>query len=82
MSNHPPDTGEITNMAAKAEKLLVEVPQVKPVYFTCKFCGESKPLQDLIVIRRFHPQLSACKECARSKPITVAETESSKEIKD
>jgi transcription elongation factor Elf1 len=56
-------------MAAKAEKIIVVAPPVKPIFFTCKFCGESKPLQDLIVIRRFYPQLTACKECARNKRI-------------
>jgi transcription elongation factor Elf1 len=56
-------------MAAKAEKFIPAVVQLKPIFFTCKFCGESKPLQDLIVIRRFYPQLTACSECARSKRI-------------
>lgn len=60
-------------MAAKAEKFIPAVVQLKPIFFTCKFCGESKPLQDLIVIRRFYPQLTACSECARSKRIIDTE---------
>jgi hypothetical protein len=60
-------------MAAKPEKTIVTAPVVKPIFFTCKFCGETNPLQDLVVIRRFYPQLSACKECARSKPVVDVE---------
>ena len=60
-------------MAAKAEKFVPAVVQLKPVYFTCKFCGESRPLSDLVVVRRFFPQLAACSECARSKPIEPSE---------
>jgi hypothetical protein len=60
-------------MAAKAEKFVPAVVELKPVFFTCKFCGESKPLGDLVVVRRFFPQLAACSECARSKPIEPSE---------
>jgi hypothetical protein len=70
-----------TIFMAKAEKTIVVIPEVKPIFFTCKFCGETKPLQDLIVIRRFYPQLTACKECARGKPMEAeaAPSESSAE---
>jgi transcription elongation factor Elf1 len=67
-------------MAAKAEKFVPAVVQLKPVFFTCKFCGESKPLNDLIVIRRFFPQLSACSECARSKRIEESEPAASEAL--
>ena len=60
-------------MAAKAEKTTPVVVQLKPIVFKCKFCGETKPLDDLIVIRRFYPQLTACSECARSKRIADSE---------
>ena len=66
-------------MAAKTEKTTPVVTPLKPIFFTCKFCGESKPLQDMIIIRRFYPQLTACSECARSKPITDSKAEPSTE---
>ena len=66
-------------MAAKSEKIA----QVKPadITFTCKFCGQSKPLQDLIVIKHFYPQMSACKECAQAKKIIEPAVEESQETK-
>jgi hypothetical protein len=60
-------------MAAKPERSVPAVVPLKSVSFTCKFCGESKPLDDLVVIRRFFPQLAACSECARSKRIEESE---------
>jgi transcription elongation factor Elf1 len=64
-------------MAAKSEKTT----PVKPaeITFTCKFCGESKPLQDLIVIKHFYPQMSACKACAQAKKINEPAVEESQE---
>jgi ribosome-binding protein aMBF1 (putative translation factor) len=35
------------------------------VMFKCKFCGKTKPLGELVVIRRFYPQMTACKDCAK-----------------
>jgi hypothetical protein len=37
----------------------------KEIVFTCKSCGETKPLSELVVIRHYFPQISACKICAR-----------------
>jgi len=67
-------------MAAKSEKIA----PVKPadILFTCKFCGETKPLKDLIVIRHFYPQLSACKECAQAKKIVEPVAEEIQEPKE
>jgi hypothetical protein len=61
-------------MAAKPEKHVPPVVQIKPIFFTCKFCGETKPLEELTIIRRFYPQLTACAECARNKKISDSET--------
>ncbi len=37
----------------------------KTLVFKCKFCGESYPLSDLMVIKHYYPQVSVCKICAR-----------------
>jgi hypothetical protein len=60
-------------MAGKTEKTNPVVVPLKPIVFKCKFCGETKPLDDLTVIRRYYPQLAVCSECARSKKISDAE---------
>jgi hypothetical protein len=36
------------------------------VYFKCKYCGETKPLDELIVLRQFYPQISVCKDCSKA----------------
>jgi hypothetical protein len=54
-------------MAAKPEKYVPPLVETKPIFFTCKFCGETKPLEELTIIRRYYPQLTACSECARNK---------------
>jgi hypothetical protein len=51
--------------AAAAAAAVEAAVAVKEIIFKCKFCGESKPLSELVVIRTFYPQLSACKVCAR-----------------
>jgi|WetSurMetagenome_2_1015567.scaffolds.fasta_scaffold604959_1 hypothetical protein len=38
---------------------------VQAIVFTCKFCGETKPLSELVIIKNYFPQLSACNVCAR-----------------
>jgi len=35
-----------------------------PVYFKCKFCGETKPFEELVVLRQYYPQVSVCKACS------------------
>lgn len=55
--------------ATKADKLVKKVvePVVeKEILFTCKFCGETKPVADLVVMRQFFPPISSCKTCAKS----------------
>ena len=34
------------------------------VNFKCKFCGESKPLEELVILRQYFPQISVCKACS------------------
>jgi transcription elongation factor Elf1 len=35
------------------------------ITFTCKFCGESKPIGEMILQTRFFPVLASCRECDR-----------------
>ena len=41
-------------------------PVKSEVVFTCKFCGQTKPLSDLVVMRQFFPQIPSCKDCAKA----------------
>jgi hypothetical protein len=58
--------------AAKTEKTTKKVQEVVPekhekeVVFTCKFCGETKPIVELVVMRQFFPPISSCKSCAKA----------------
>ena len=45
-------------------------PTPKEIFFKCKFCGQTKPFCELVVLRQYYPQLSACKDCAKGKPTT------------
>jgi hypothetical protein len=33
------------------------------IVFKCRFCGESKPLVELVMIRHYYPPLAACGDC-------------------
>jgi hypothetical protein len=35
------------------------------IVFKCKFCGETKPLAELVIIRHYYPQLSSCRACSK-----------------
>jgi len=35
------------------------------IMFTCKYCGEPKPIEEFKVARRFFPPLPVCKDCWR-----------------
>jgi hypothetical protein len=37
----------------------------KEIVFTCKSCGETKPLSELVILQHFFPQIAVCKVCAR-----------------
>jgi transcription elongation factor Elf1 len=40
-------------------------PKEKEIFFKCRFCGKTRPLSELVVMRQYFPQMSACKTCAR-----------------
>jgi transcription elongation factor Elf1 len=59
----------MTDKAVKVEKAAKKSPEIvqqKEVNFTCKFCGEIKPLVELVVMRQFFPAISSCKACAKA----------------
>jgi len=37
----------------------------KDVTFKCKFCEESKPLDDMVVLTRYFPPVIACRDCEK-----------------
>lgn len=39
--------------------------KAEEITFTCKFCGQSKPLSEMKIITRFFPPMVACQDCAR-----------------
>jgi hypothetical protein len=59
------------------------------IMFTCKFCGNSKPLDEMILETRFFPILVSCRECDRTlqslkieEPAAVIEAEDNSEEVD
>jgi len=38
---------------------------ISEITFTCRFCGESKPLSELTLQTRFFPVLTACRACEK-----------------
>jgi len=73
------------------EKAIKAIPEKEAVdiTFTCKFCGESKPLDEMILETRFFPILVSCRECDRTlqslkmeEPATVDENEENPEEVD
>ncbi len=50
-------------MATKTKK--GQQPKVKETTFKCKFCGESKPLEEIVVLTRFFPPLIVCRDCEK-----------------
>ena len=56
-------------MTAKPERIAENSPDVM---FKCPFCGETKPLKELVVMRHYYPQVPACRDCARGTPKSSA----------
>jgi len=55
-----------TTKADKTAKKAQGVVQEKEIVFTCKHCGETKPLVELVVMRQYFPPISSCKACAKA----------------
>ena len=39
--------------------------EIKEITFTCRFCGETKPINEMILQTRFFPVLTSCRACER-----------------
>jgi len=68
-------------MTETTENKNTQAEKTKEIVFKCQFCGETKTISELMIMRQYYPQLSSCKDCARgtliSKPEEPAnETES------
>ncbi len=53
------------------------------ITFTCRFCGETRPLSDMVIMRQYFPQIPACKKCARgirNNPETVSVADVEKRV--
>jgi hypothetical protein len=53
-------------MTEKTGNKSPETNQRKEILFKCKFCGETRPLSELIMIRQYYPQIPSCKACAKN----------------
>lgn len=60
-------------MSEKSEKKSVQIEQPKTIMFKCQFCGQDKPLDDLLMMRQYYPVLSACKECAKGPQVEAVQ---------
>jgi hypothetical protein len=52
-------------MSDKTETKTAET-EKKELVFVCKFCGETKPFGDLVIMRQYYPPITACKSCAKA----------------
>lgn len=43
-----------------------ETSKTKEITFNCKFCEQSKPLTEMVVLTRFFPPVVVCKDCEKS----------------
>jgi transcription elongation factor Elf1 len=46
------------------------------IMFKCKFCGETKPFSEMVLMRQYFPHLPACKVCSR---VTKSESQTQPE---
>lgn len=53
-------------MSERTPKKTTQPAKEKEIVFICKFCGETKPLSEMVVMRHYYPPVSACKECAKA----------------
>ncbi len=60
-------------MSDKSEKKTTQPESAKTLMFTCKICGESKPLDDLVILRQYYPVLSSCRECSKGPKVEAVQ---------
>ena len=42
-----------------------EEKETREITFKCKFCGMSKPIDEMMVLTRFFPPIVACRDCEK-----------------
>jgi len=42
-----------------------EAKQTRGITFRCKFCGKTKPLDEMRTLARFFPPVVACQDCEK-----------------
>ena len=47
------------------KNVIVVTEQFKELSFKCRFCGQTKPYVELVVLDQYFPKISVCKECAK-----------------
>jgi hypothetical protein len=52
-------------MTIATEAMNEEELEAKEITFKCKFCGKSKPLDEMRVLTRFFPPIVACRDCEK-----------------
>ena len=55
-------------MSNATEKQFADSANENTIQFKCKFCQESKPLKDLVIMRQYFPQIAVCKTCSLGSP--------------
>jgi transcription elongation factor Elf1 len=55
-------------------KPAAELPKIADFTFTCKFCGETKPLSELVLMREYFPPIPSCRACSVKNKLKEEET--------
>ena len=64
-------------------------PDEKSTTFICRFCGQTKPLDEMILQTRFFPVLTSCRDCEKKlqslkieEPQDELETQAAEDIRE
>ncbi len=57
----------IEKVTEKSTEKATDKAKKKEITFVCKFCEQTRPLSDMVVLRNFYPQVTSCKDCAKDK---------------
>ena len=39
--------------------------EAREITFKCRFCGRSRPIDEMVVLTRFFPPMVACRDCEK-----------------
>ncbi|MFH1382935.1 MAG: hypothetical protein ABIH70_08615 [Chloroflexota bacterium] len=54
-----------TEKKKKGQTKIKEKTKIKAGSFRCKFCGKTRPIEEMVVLRRFFPPLVVCRDCEK-----------------